>query len=183
MYFQKVVRNCVSLWSVWRPLLTTWSLHSSKHLLHGCREGGEESPGKSAFWSNGPQTCRSSSLCLGDSRLGDRQVELMLNKILGLICLSIKIITNWQQNYCCRRYTAEFLCFACKWLGTHEKISKTKWEKPLLQAEGISCPSVMILFSCLVHLRHCRVCTEDTCPIGIRVMVSVFYVNQQASGK
>lgn len=57
----------------------------------------EESPGESAFSSNRPQTARSSSLCRGDSRLGGRQVELILNAIPGPIYVSINACIDYIQ--------------------------------------------------------------------------------------
>jgi len=60
-------------------------------------ERGEESPGKSAFSSDRPETGKSSSLCLGDSRLGDRQVELMLNYIPGPIYRSINACIDYYK--------------------------------------------------------------------------------------
>ena len=52
----------------------------------------------------------------------------------------------------------------------YENISKSVWEKPLLEAKGLSCslcPEVMSGFRCPVHFRHCQICPEYTSPAGI----------------
>lgn len=139
------------------------------------REGREESPGESAFSSNRPQTGRSSSLCLGDSRLGDRQVELILNAVPGPIYVSINACIDYiqignkmfivgedpQLNFHLLLVNDQVLMKIFPSLNGKKHCYRLKRESCSLH------PSVMSLFRCPVHLSHCQVCTEDTCPIGI----------------